>query len=134
MLFLELISLMANQKTVDLLKIIEFLNLQVEIQNRMIHESRKILTKQEKYSLANLAYGIRHILRLGKIKTVFKPETILKWYTQYANSKFDGSKNRKPKVGRPETDAETVKLIIQMAQEKTKPGWRSLAGLTSPFN
>ena len=71
MAFIRLLSLMLKYQSVDLLKIIEFLNQQVAIQNIMIRESRKIPTIQEKSLLAPLAHSIRHILRLGSIATIF---------------------------------------------------------------
>jgi len=100
-----------------LVKIITFQNQEIAVSKAMVKTGRKAPNLKEKRILASLAHEIRHTLRLGKIETIFKPETMIKWYTQFANAKFDGSKNKTPKVGRPETDPETVKLIIQMAKE-----------------
>jgi len=118
--FISFLSVILEQKSVDLIKIIEFQNKEIAVLKEMLKTGRKIPSICEKRLLSNLAFKTRHILKLGKIETIFKPKTILKWYRQFANSKFDGSKNRPPKTGRPETDSETVKLIIQMAtQNKT---------------
>lgn len=126
--FIKLLSVIADHKSIDLLKIIEFQNKEIAILKAMNKGGRKILTIAEKNILGTLANDIRHILRLGTIESIFKPETMIKWYTQYANAKFDGSKNRKPKVGRPETDPETVKLIIKFAQENKTWGADRIVG------
>jgi len=133
MSFISFLSVILDHKSVDLIKIIEFQNKEIEVLKAMNKEGRSYANVTEKRLLGTLAHEIRHILKLGKIETIFKPETILKWYRQFAGAKFDGSKNRKKK-GRPGTDEDTIKLIIQIATEKTKSGWRSFAGLTSPFN
>jgi len=125
--FISFLSVILDQKSVDLIKIIEFQNQEIAVLKAMVKSGRKIPNLQEKRILANLAYEIRHILKLGKIETIFKPETILKWYRQFAGAKFDGSKNRK-KIGRPETDKSTVKLIIQMATENKTWGADRIVG------
>ena len=116
MSFVSFLSVILDHKTVDLIKIIEFQNKEIAVLKAMNKEGRKKANDGEKRLLGTLAHEIRHILRLGKLETIFKPETILKWYTQFANAKFDGSKNRK-KNGRPETDESTVKLILKIATE-----------------
>ena len=115
MSFVNFLSVILDHKSVDLIKIIEFQSKEIVVLKAMYKEGRKPNDK-EKRLLGTLAHEIRHILKLGKLETIFKPETILKWYRQFANAKFDGSKNRK-KNGRPETDDSTVKLIIKMATE-----------------
>lgn len=128
MSFINFLSVILDQKSVDLIKIIEFQNQEIVVLKAMVKTGRKIPNIKEKRLLSTLAYEIRHILKLGKIETIFKPETILKWYRQFANAKFDGSKNRKPRVGRPETDPETIKLIIQMATENKTWGADRIVG------
>ncbi len=128
MSFINFLSVILDHKSVDLIKIIEFQNQEIVVLKAMVKTGRKIPNIKEKRLLSTLAYEIRHILKLGKIETIFKPETILKWYRQFANAKFDGSKNRKPRVGRPETDPETIKLIIQMATENKTWGADRIVG------
>jgi len=128
MSFISFLSVILDQKSVDLIKIIEFQSQEIAVLKAMNKEGRKYANITEKRLLGTLAHEIRHILKLGKIETIFKPETILKWYRQFANAKFDGSKNRKPKVGRPETDPETVKLIIKIAQENKTWGADRIVG------
>ena len=125
--FISFLSVILDKKSVDLVKIIEFLNKEVAVLKAMNKEDRKTVNDTEKRLLSTLALEIRHILKLGKIETIFKPDTILKWYRQFANAKFDGSKNRKKK-GRPETEESTVELIIKMAQENKTWGADRIVG------
>ena len=121
MSFISFLSVILDQKSVDLVKIIEFQNQEIVVLKAMLKTGRKIPNLREKRLLSTLAYEIRHILKLGKLITIFKPETILKWYRQFANQKFDSSKNSQKK-GRPETDEATAKLIIKMTTENKSWG------------
>jgi len=125
--FISFLSVILDQKSVALIKIIEFQNKEIAVLKAMNKEGRSYANVTEKRLLGTLAHEIRHILKLGKIETIFKPETILKWYRQFAGAKFDGSKNRKKK-GRPGTDEETIKLIIQIAQENKTWGADRIVG------
>ena len=50
---------------------------------------------------------------------IAKPATILAWFRNLVAKKYDGSDKRGP--GRPRTDAEIRKLVIEIA--KSNPGW-----------
>ena len=58
---------------------------------------------------------------LREVAMIVKPETILTWYRKLIAAKFDSSKKRKKKVGRPLTDCELEILILQIS--KRNPRW-----------
>jgi len=50
---------------------------------------------------------------------VVKPETLLAWFPKFCAKKYDSSKKRGP--GRPRTDEDRRKLVIELAT--ANPGW-----------
>jgi len=59
---------------------------------------------------------------------IVKPETILTWYRKLIATKFDSSKNRKKKVGRPLTDCELEALILAINKQNPRWGYDRIAG------
>jgi hypothetical protein len=57
----------------------------------------------------------------GKVFTIVKPEALLKWHRQLVASKWDFSRRRKAKLGRPLVSIEIEKLVPQFAREN--PSW-----------
>jgi putative transposase len=58
---------------------------------------------------------------LGEVLTIVKPETLLKWHRQLVASKWDFSRRRKAKPGRPAVSVEIEKSVVRFAREN--PGW-----------
>jgi hypothetical protein len=58
---------------------------------------------------------------LGEVITIVQPETLLKWHRRWVASKWDFSRRRKAKPGRPSVSVETERLVPQFAREN--PGW-----------
>jgi putative transposase len=56
---------------------------------------------------------------LAEVATIATPDTILRWYRQLVEKKYDGSALRGP--GRPRTAAEIVRLLVEMTTRN--PGW-----------
>jgi putative transposase len=57
---------------------------------------------------------------LRDVAMIVKPETILTWYRKLIAAKFDSSKKRKKKVGRPLTDCELETLILQISKRNPR--------------
>ena len=129
MSFLNFLSFINNKPSTELIKINQFLNQEVAILKKMVKEGRKNPNNKERRILGILANDIKKVLRKGLVETMFQPETILKWYRQFANQKFDGSKNREYQgKGRPKTEESTIKIIIQMANENRTWGADRIVG------
>lgn len=132
MSFINFFRFINNRKSTDLIKINQFLAQEVAVLMVMVKEGRKNPNNKERRLLGILANDIKKILRKGLVPTMFQPETILKWYRQFANAKFDGSKNREyPGKGRPKIKKSTVKLIIQMANANRTWGADRIVGQLS---
>jgi transposase InsO family protein len=58
---------------------------------------------------------------LGEVITLVQPETLLKWHRQLVASKWDFSRRRKAKPGRPSVSVQIERLVVQFAREN--PGW-----------
>jgi hypothetical protein len=65
--------------------------------------------------------------RLEEVAATAKPDTILGWYRQLIANKFDGSRFRRS-PGRPRVDAETERLVVQMAKENPTWGYDRIVG------
>jgi hypothetical protein len=89
-------------------------------------KKRIILNKTQKRRLGILAKRVGRKM-LFDISCVFAPDTFLKWFSQLAGKKYDGSKHRS-KFGRPKITDELKQLIIQMAKDHKHLGCRMLHG------
>jgi len=58
---------------------------------------------------------------LPDVLTIVQPATLLKWHRQLVARKWDFSRRRKTKPGRPSILAEIEELVLQFAREN--PGW-----------
>ena len=91
-------------------------------ENRVLREKlgsgRLRLTDAERRRLAIKGHALGR-KELSKVAGIVTPDAILRWYRQLVKRKYDGSSKRK--VGRPRTDAEIEKLVLEMATEN--PGW-----------
>ena len=68
------------------------------------------------------------IKALREVAMIVKPETILTWYRKLIAAKFDSSKKREKKVGRPLTDCELEALILQISKRNPRWGYDRIAG------
>jgi hypothetical protein len=78
------------------------------------------LSQCERMRVATIGKKIG-IKALRDVAMIVKPETILTWYCKLIAAKFDSSKKRKKKVGRPLTDRDLESLILQIS--KRNPRW-----------
>src|SRR5664279_2386047 len=95
-------------------------------------KDRLLLSEADKATLAEIAHRLGR-KALEEVASAAMPDTILGWYRKLIANKFDGSRFR-GSAGRPRVDAETERLVVQMA--RIPPGamiaswvpWPILAG------
>jgi putative transposase len=83
-------------------------------------------TDTERRRLAALAHPLGR-KRLKELATLVTPETLLRWYRHFIAQKFDGSPQRRP-LGRPRVAEEVEQLVVRMAEENPRWGYRRLQG------
>jgi putative transposase len=87
---------------------------------------RLCLTDAERRRLAALAHPLGR-QRLQETATLATPDTLLRWYKRLIAQKFDGSKKRR-QLGRPRVSEEVEQLVVHMAEENPRWGYRRLQG------
>jgi len=58
---------------------------------------------------------------LHDVLTIVQPETLLKWHRRLVARKWDFSRRRNGKFGRPSVAVEMERLVVQLAREN--PSW-----------
>ncbi|PCJ55389.1 MAG: hypothetical protein COA79_20915 [Planctomycetota bacterium] len=81
----RIIAFLLSDKEIQFVKTIQLLNLQLRVQKAMYKEMRKI-RPEERRAIGKLAFDLRRLLRLGTIETIFKPETLIRWFEQFSTS------------------------------------------------
>ena len=104
----------------------EYLAIENEILRKKIDRRIK-LSQCERIRLATLGQKVG-IKALRDVAMIVKPETILTWYRKLIAAKFDSSKKRKNKVGRPLTDSELEALILQISKRNPRWGYDRIVG------
>lgn len=83
-------------------------------------------TESEKAMLARAAKAVDPVY-LEKTFNLFTPATLMRWYRALVRKKWDYSHlNKKP--GRPKINTELEELIIKLALENPKDGYKTLVG------
>ena len=101
-------------------QIIEFQRKEIEVPKKRLSKKRPILNDQERRVLAVKAKVLgRKVLQ--EIGCLFTPDTLLRWHRELVAQKWDYSKRRAKKPGRPPAAQEIAQLIVRMAQEN--PNW-----------
>jgi len=121
----RIIAFLLSDKEIQFVKTIELLNLQLRVQ-KAIHKEKRKMKPEERRAIGKLAYDLRRLLRLGTIETIFKPETLIRWFERFANRKYDSSKSKR--VGRPPISDDQINLIIKIAIENKTWGADRIAG------
>ena len=97
-------------------QIIEFQRKEIEVLEKRLGKRRIILNDDERRILAVKAKVLgRKVLQ--EIGCLFTPDTLLRWHRQLVAQKWDYSKRREKKPGRPPTPEEIVQLVVQIARE-----------------
>ena len=115
----EALAIIGGHVDEELLLRNEYLAIENEILRKKI-SGRIKLSQCERMRLATIGKKIG-IKALREVAMIVKPETIITWYRKLIAAKFDSSKRRKKKMGRPLTDCELETLILQIS--KRNPRW-----------
>jgi putative transposase len=84
------------------------------------------LTDTERRRLAALAHPIGRA-RLKELATMATPETLRRWYPRLIAQQFDGSAHH-CRLGRPRVIEEIDPLVVRMAEEPPRWGYRRIQG------
>ena len=122
----EALAIIGGHVDEELLLRNEYLAIENEILRKKI-EGRIKLSQCERIRLDTIGKKIG-IKALRDVVMIVKLERILTWYRKLIAAKFDSSKNRKKKVGRPLTDCELEALILQINKRNPRWGYHRIAG------
>ena len=96
-------------------------------ENRILREKlgkrRLRLTDAQRRRLAIKGQAVGR-KELAKIACIVTPDTILRWYRTLVARKYDSSGRRN--AGRPRTDAEIERLVLEMATENPRWGYTTI--------
>jgi transposase InsO family protein len=98
--------------------VIEYLKEENRVLREHLGERKLRFTSEQRIRLATKAKAVGR-KGLMEIAAIVTPDTILRWYRQLIEKKYDGSKGRR--TGRPKTKEEFAKLVVKMA--KDNPCW-----------
>jgi putative transposase len=90
------------------------------------HSPRWRLQDAERKGLAQKGKPLGQLLH--EVITIVQPETLLKWHRQRVASKWDFSRRRKAKPGRPSVSVEIEKLALQFARQNSGWGYDRIVG------
>lgn len=108
-------------------QIIEFQRKEIEVLKKRLGKKRLILNDEERRVLAVKAKVLgRKVLQ--EIGCLFSPDTLLRWHRELVAQKWDYSKRRAKKPGRPPTAEEIAQLGVRMAQENLNWGYDRIQG------
>ena len=96
-------------------------------ENRTLHAKlggQRIRFTDAERRLATLAFPIGR-KRLKSLATLATPATLIRWYKQFLDQKFDGSQKR-TKLGRSRVSDEIEVLVLHMANDNPTWGYRRI--------
>jgi hypothetical protein len=108
-------------------QIIEFQRKEIEVLKKRLGKRRIILNDDERRILAVKAKVLGRKV-LEEIGCLFTPDTLLRWHRELVAQKWDYSKRREKKPGRPPTPEEIVQLVVQIARENPSWGYDRIQG------
>ncbi len=131
-LVLFLVDLVTVTRRTDRDKDVEFLLLRHQL--RLLQRERPRsphLSRWEKLTLAVLTTKLAHLTagpraRLDQALLLFKPETVLKWHRELVRRKWTIRRERAG--GRPTIPAEVEALVLRLARENARWGYRRIQG------
>ncbi len=114
-----LVLFLASQLNREQQRIIEYLHVENQVPREKLGKGRILFSDAQRRRLAVKAKTLgRRVLR--ELATIVTPDTLLRWHRELVAQKWDFSALRRH-VGRPRTQEEIAKLVVQMAQEN--PTW-----------
>lgn len=114
---LELVLLRHQSDQAKDLQIL-LLRRQLEIVQRKLDKPLRV-SRAEKFSLALLTIHLKRISgqsikELSDVIRIFQPQTVLKWHRELVRRKW--TYRQQTRTGRPKTDANLERLVLQLAQ------------------
>jgi putative transposase len=110
------------------LLIIDYLREENRVLRDQLGGRRVRFNDDQRRRLAAKAKGLGRKL-LAEVATIVTPETLLAWHRKLIAQKYDGSGKRGP--GRPRTAGKIEALVVRIAQENRKWGYRRIQGALS---
>ena len=104
---------------------IEYLLAENRVLREQIGPRRIRFTDDQRRRLALKAKTVRRRI-LNRIATIVTPETLMTWHRKLIAQKYDGSAHRVP--GRPSIAADIETLVVWMATENRRWGYRRIQG------
>jgi putative transposase len=111
-----------REKTIEVLLLRQQLRILERKQRRPPRVSR-----WEKLTLAVLSARLKGHGRLNEVMLVFKPETVLKWHRELVRRKWT-FQNTKRRAGQAAVAPEVEALIVQLALDNPRLGYKKLVG------
>jgi len=108
-------------------QIIDFQRTEIDVLKEKVGKKRIILNDDQRRRLAvkGKVLGRKVLQEIGGL---FTPDTILRWHRELIAQKWDYSKQREKKPGRPPTSEEITALVLQMARENPSWGYDRIQG------
>ena len=122
---LPLIATMARLLAKELVLHNEYLKVENKILKSKI-KGRILFTDEERRSLVDAALAMGRNL-MNKVVNIVKPATIMAWQRRLECSKWDYTKRRKNKPGRPRIPSDIESIVCKMARENTW-GYKRIQG------
>src|ERR1700680_4636145 len=110
------------------LQIIDYLREENRVLREQLGGRRGRLNDDPRRRLPARAKGLGRKL-LAEVATIVTPETLLAWHRKLIAQKYDGSDKRGP--GRPRTAGKIEALVVRIARENRKWGYRRIQGALS---
>jgi putative transposase len=126
MLLSVLIAMVAGWLQRHQQQVITYLYEENRVLKSQLGGRRLRLTDTERRRLAALAHPIGRT-RLKEMATIATPDTLMRWYHRLIAQKFDGSRHR-CRLGRPRVIEEIAQLVVRMAEENPRWGYRRIQG------
>ena len=109
-------------------QVIDYLVEENRVLREQIGNRRMRFTDSQRCRLALRAKKLSRKV-LSQVATIVTPQTLLAWHRKLIAKKYDGSAYRAP--GRPRTATEISGLVVRMAEENRRWGYRRIQGALS---
>src|SRR5206468_12947916 len=109
-------------------QVIEYLVEENRVLREQMGNRRMRFTDSQRCRLALRAKKLSRKV-LAQVATIVTPQTLLAWHRKLIAKKYDGSAYRAP--GRPRTATEISGLVVRMAEENRRWGYRRIQGALS---
>ena len=108
-------------------QMIEYLRTENQVLKEKCGKKRILLNDDQRRRLAvkGKALGRKMLEQVG---TLFTPDTILRWHRELVARKWDYSKRREKKPGRPPVSEQVTQLVLRMARENPSWGYDRIQG------